>query len=82
MTFRMPMTRPWTEEEVNRLMHFARSGTTPLRAAAALKRSLTSVKNRARLVGTPFLTENEMKKVRAAKYTAAVSNQSDHGMPS
>jgi hypothetical protein len=76
---RKPMTTLWTEDEIKRLSEFVRSGATPLRVAAALRRSMVSVKAKARLLGTPFPTEKKQKKLRAARYAAAV-NQADLGI--
>jgi len=75
------MTTPWAEDEVNRLLDFIATGTTPLRVAAALKRSMVSVKAKARMLGTPFPTEKQLKKLRAAKYAAAVKSAAPDQRP-
>jgi len=49
----------WTDEDCERLRHFVRSGASPLRAAAALKRSVQVTKNKARELGAPFKLERE-----------------------
>lgn len=61
----------WSEEELERLKHLVLSGATALRAAAALKRSISTVKVKARLLRVPFPTNREAKKQREAKYAAA-----------
>jgi hypothetical protein len=68
-----PNITHWTEGEIRLLKEFVRTGATPLRAAAALKRTMVSVKAKARLLGTPFPTVNQFKKTRAAKYEAAAN---------
>jgi len=40
------------------------SGVSPIRASLALKRSVAVTKNKARELGVPFRSENEMKKER------------------
>jgi hypothetical protein len=44
----------WTDEERERVKAFATNGASVLRAAAALKRSMKSVRVEARRLGTPF----------------------------
>ena len=70
---RKNLTAHWTEDDTCRLRQFVESGTSPLRAAAALGRSMTSVKNRARLLGTPFPNERKVRKISKEKYVAAAS---------
>jgi hypothetical protein len=45
---------PWTDEENERLKQLAVSGASVVRAAAALRRSMISVRDQARKLGTPF----------------------------
>jgi hypothetical protein len=61
----------WDDQELQHLKDMIASGVSPLRAAAALKRSITSVKAKARLLKTPFPTDREAKKLRESKYVAA-----------
>lgn len=49
-------SRPWTEEEVNKLRAMVASGASPVRTCAALRRSLAVTKIKAREIGTPFRT--------------------------
>jgi hypothetical protein len=69
---REPMSRPWTEDHLILLKEMVRTGSSPLRAAAALKRSLASVKSRARSLGTPFPTYAQAKRLRVTKYETAL----------
>ncbi len=45
---------PWTTADINRLKAFIGNGTSALRAAAALKRSMSSVRKQANLIGLSF----------------------------
>jgi hypothetical protein len=44
----------WTEAENERLKAFVASGKSVVRAAAVFERSMISVRNQARKLGTPF----------------------------
>jgi len=46
--------RTWTAEDNERLKALAAANVSVIRAAAALKRSITSVRAQARKLGTPF----------------------------
>lgn len=46
--------RIWTNEENERLKALVAEGTSITKAAAALKRTMVSVRNQARKLGTPF----------------------------
>lgn len=48
---RPPLTSPWTPEQDERLKALAAQGASAIRAAAALKRPVSSVKVRARKLG-------------------------------
>jgi hypothetical protein len=50
----LPRKSAWTEEENERLKALATSGASVVRAAAALRRSIISVRDHARQLGTPF----------------------------
>jgi GcrA cell cycle regulator len=45
------LTRPWTDEETERLKQLHASGATAQRAALAVKRNKTNVMSRARKLG-------------------------------
>jgi hypothetical protein len=45
---------PWTKEDDERLKNFVARGYSTVRASAALKRSIASVRNQARKIGCPF----------------------------
>ena len=46
--------QPWTKEEDGRLKAFVAKGVSVVKVAAALKRKITSVRSRARVLGCPF----------------------------
>jgi GcrA cell cycle regulator len=54
----------WTEEDAERLKALIQSGASAVRASAALKRPLTTVKLKARKMGMPFPHDRELKKKR------------------
>jgi len=45
---------PWTKEDTDRLKNFVVRGYSTVRASAALKRSIASVRKQARKIGCPF----------------------------
>jgi hypothetical protein len=49
----------WSEREYQRLKELVASGASALRASVVLKRSMMSVRNKARDLGTPFPSEIE-----------------------
>ena len=53
---------PWTEAENERIRDFVKRGVSVLRAAAALQRTTTSVRNQARKLGVAFPTVREVRK--------------------
>ena len=59
-----PKKKAWSQDDCERLKALVSSGASPLRASLALKRSVAVTKNKARELGVPFRTENEMKKER------------------
>lgn len=61
----------WTEAECERLVDLIKSGCSVARAAVIFKRSISSVQNRARKLGTPFPKLREVKKLRLDKIEAA-----------
>jgi hypothetical protein len=50
----LPITKPWTDLERQKLKHMIEAGASPLKCAAALKRKLNSVRKQAHIIGTPF----------------------------
>jgi hypothetical protein len=52
---RRPLTRPWSAEELARLIELADSGATVTRASAVLGRRLNSVQEKARRLGKPLI---------------------------
>jgi hypothetical protein len=59
---------PWTQEQDDRLKQMAARGESVLKAAAALKRNVASVRVRARKLGVALLGAREMRrKIRHAQ---------------
>ena len=56
--------KAWSQDDCERLKALVSSGASPLRASLTLKRSMAVTKKKARQLGVPFLTENEMKRKR------------------
>jgi hypothetical protein len=48
------LTRPWTDEDVAKLIQLTQSGATLLRAAGALNRNSNAVQKKARALGLEF----------------------------
>jgi hypothetical protein len=44
----------WTDDDLKRLAAIVAAGGTPLRASAALRRSIATCRNQAKKIGTPF----------------------------
>lgn len=65
----------WTPEQVARLECLIDSGASAIRAAAALKRTIVSVQQRARVMGKPFPHRHAVKRARLVKEAEAVSRQ-------
>ena len=66
----------WSEEELKQLAEIVAAGGTPLRAAAKLKRNMTSCRIQARALGMPFSSlrvrqKNLRQKVAAAEKQVA-----------
>lgn len=59
-----PIKGPWTEQDNERLLEMRASA---FRASAALKRSVPSVRGRARKLGSPFPSIRESRQARNAK---------------
>lgn len=57
----------WTPEQLARLQQLAVEGASPLRAAAALRRSITAVQKKALMLGTPFQHRRVVKAARLAR---------------
>ena len=64
------LTRPWTDEDTERLRTLHSSGASALKAALALKRNRKNVMVRARMLGIPFLTSRERKERQAERERA------------
>jgi hypothetical protein len=57
-----PKSGKWTEADNERLRDFVKKGVPILRAAAALNRTTTSIRNQARKIGSPFPSIREVRK--------------------
>jgi hypothetical protein len=57
-----PKSGKWTEVDNERIGDFVKKGVPILRAAAALNRTTTSVRNQARKIGYPFPSIREVRK--------------------
>jgi hypothetical protein len=66
--------KAWDDQQVARLKQLIASGASPFRAAAALGRSETSVKVKARALGTPFPTRREARRRMQEKFAAAAGS--------
>jgi hypothetical protein len=62
-----PIKGPWTEQDNERLLEMVGRGASAFRASAALKRSVPSVRGRARKLGSPFPSIRESRKASNAK---------------
>jgi hypothetical protein len=58
----MSLKSSWTEADNERIRQFVKQGTSAFRAAAALKRTIISVRAQARKIGTPFATVRDVRK--------------------
>jgi len=56
-----PITRKWTEEDINRLIELSEQGSSLVRAAGALNRNTASVQKMARQLGRRFPGVRETK---------------------
>jgi hypothetical protein len=71
---RTPIYVPWSPEQDERLAQLVTQGATALRAAAALKRPLTSVRIRARKLGLSLPGVREVRR----KLRSATGGEGDH----
>jgi len=56
-----PITRKWTEEDIDRLVALSEQGSSLIRAAGALNRNTASVQKMARQLGRHFPGVRETK---------------------
>lgn len=56
-----PITRKWTDEDINRLVALSEQGSSLIRAAGALNRNTASVQKMARQLGRRFPGVRETK---------------------
>ena len=67
-----PLIRPWTDDEVQKLMDCIDAGMSKLRVAAMLRRTTKSIEARARLVGKPFRSMYDIRRKRNEREAAAL----------
>jgi len=56
------LSKPWTEEDIQKLRKLRAEGASALRAAVALRKHPLRVRAKARELGIPFQTKRELKK--------------------
>jgi hypothetical protein len=61
----------WTDEELERLNQLAGREVSLLRACVAMRRSKSSLRLKARLIGMPFPHGRDIKRLRDAKINTA-----------
>lgn len=59
-------SRTWMPEDERRLIEMVHKGVSAMRVAVAFKRSIVSVKSRAKQLGVPFPDERTLKRERRA----------------
>jgi len=59
--------RTWMPEDERRLIEMSKRGVSAVRAAVAFKRSIVSVKARAKQLGAPFPDDRIMKRKRRSQ---------------
>ena len=57
---------PWTDQDSERLKALVANGASAIRAAAIFNRTLVSIKEKARKLGTPFPSVRDVRKKFAA----------------
>jgi hypothetical protein len=62
MSYRAPITRLWLKPDVEKLKKLHSEGATLMRASAAMKRPMGSVKKRARELGLHFAGVREVRR--------------------
>jgi hypothetical protein len=68
---RRPIVAGWTPEQIVRLEMLLDAGASAVRAAAALRRTIISVQQKARQIGRPFPHKRAVKRARLAKEAEA-----------
>jgi hypothetical protein len=69
----LPITRPWSEADREKLKHMVEAGASPLKCAAAVRRKLASVRKQAHQIGSPF---PDVRAVRRRQREAEAAAQS------
>ena len=67
----MPLVRPWSEADIDRLRMLAAAGASPIKCAAALKRNVQAIRRQAGRLGIQLPTlRDQRKRQRAAEAEA------------
>jgi GcrA cell cycle regulator len=56
------LVRPWTDQDDEAIKVFVAQGASVMRAAAALRRSKVSIRQRAKKIGCPFPNDRDARK--------------------
>jgi GcrA cell cycle regulator len=70
----VPLSKAWSESDVERLKAMVASGASALRTSIALKRSLAMTKRKASELGFPFRTDAELRNERRRIFEDAASS--------
>ncbi|WP_398477713.1 hypothetical protein [Tardiphaga sp.] len=68
----MPLVKPWSEADIERLRVMAAAGASPIKCAAALRRNVQAIRRQASRLGIHLPTLREQRKrLREAEAEAA-----------
>jgi hypothetical protein len=67
----LPIVRPWTADDLEKLKIMVAAGSSPIRCAAALRRTTSSVRVKAREIGAPFRSQREVRRLLSAAQAEA-----------
>lgn len=68
----MPLIRPWSAEESEKLKAMAEAGASPIKIAAAMKRNVQAVRRQANRLGISLPTTGETRKRQRALEAEAI----------
>jgi hypothetical protein len=71
-------SKSWSPAHIERLRELVLAGASPVRVAAYLHRSMTSVQSQAKRLGCPFPDSRPVKRARRGKEAAV---RKDPGLP-
>lgn len=58
----MPLVKPWSEADIERLRKMAAAGASPIKCAAALRRNVQAIRRQASRLGIQLPTLREQRK--------------------